>query len=97
MINQVTSVDASLSDMGFIDDGLESLDQRLVQALAHSAVSSGMEKESVLAAVQQPSITTNPEKLFKIQQDTSDYNIKVSLISALTRKAVGAVETVLRA
>jgi len=84
-------------DECFIDGELESLDERLMQALAQSTVSSGVEKETTMAAIQQPGITTDPEKLFKIQQDTSDYNIKVSLISTLTRKAVGAVETVLRA
>lgn len=81
----------------FTSGEAESLDSLMLRAMAEATAESGMEKDAVMQAIQQPAITSNPEELFKIQQATSDYNIKVSLISALTRKATTAVETLLRA
>ncbi|KVD78004.1 type III secretion system protein [Burkholderia sp. ABCPW 14] len=40
---------------------------------------------------------SNPGQLVKLQTDISNYNIYVSLASALTRKAVSAVETIVKA
>ncbi|WP_272940792.1 type III secretion system inner rod subunit SctI [[Erwinia] mediterraneensis] len=85
------------TDNEFSSGETETLDARMLQALAKSTVVTGMEKEAVMEAIQYPSVTSDPEKLFKIQLATSDYNIKVSLISTLTRKATSAVETLLRA
>ncbi|TFZ48662.1 type III secretion system protein PrgJ [Serratia proteamaculans] len=78
------------------DNDIVSLDDRLLQAYAQSAVGRGMEKDSILASLADRHTVTDPAKLFALQQRTSDYNLEVSLISTLTRKAVGAVESLLR-
>lgn len=73
-----------------------SLDDRLIQAFSRSAVNFGMEKDSILARLEHPAAVTNPAELFSLQLRSSNYNLEVSLISTLTRKAVGAVEGLLR-
>ncbi|WP_429522667.1 type III secretion system inner rod subunit SctI [Paraburkholderia youngii] len=40
---------------------------------------------------------SNPKQLFALQTDLANYNIYVSLVSTLTRKAVSAVETLVKA
>lgn len=74
-----------------------SLDDRLIQAFSQSAVGFGMEKDSILERLEQPNAVTSPDELFSLQQRSSNYNLEVSLISTLTRKAVAAVEGLLRA
>lgn len=73
-----------------------SLDNRLIQAFSRSAVDLGMEKDSILNQLEKPSAVTNPAELYSLQLRSSNYNLEVSLISTLTRKAVGAVEGLLR-
>ncbi|KQN51800.1 hypothetical protein ASE93_01160 [Serratia sp. Leaf50] len=73
------------------------LDQQLVSAYANNADNYHERKQHVLGQLNGAHSTSSPEQLFAIQQQTADYNIEVSLISALTRKATSAVETLLRA
>ncbi|HID7510658.1 TPA: type III secretion system inner rod subunit SctI [Enterobacter hormaechei] len=85
------SRDITRQDTDFI-----SLDDRLIQAFSKSAVNLGMEKDDILARLEQPNAVTDPAELFALQLRSSNYNLEVSLISTLTRKAVGAVEGLLR-
>lgn len=73
-----------------------SLDDRLIQTFSRSAVNLGMEKDSIMALLEHPGAVTDPAELFSLQLRSSNYNLEVSLISTLTRKAVGAVEGLLR-
>ncbi|MGC0152636.1 type III secretion system inner rod subunit SctI [Chromobacterium vaccinii] len=73
-----------------------SLDNRLIQAFSQSAVDIGMEKDAILQRLEQPEALSNPAMLMELQQRTSNYNLEVSMISTLTRKTVGAVESLLR-
>ncbi len=43
-----------------------------------------------------PNLVTDPKELAISQEMISDYNLYVSMVSTLTRKGVGAVETLLR-
>lgn len=79
------------------NDDVAGLDEMLMKSIALGAVTTHAEKQSVIQKMSGPDAVTSPEDLLDIQQRTSDYNLQVSLISTLARKAVGAVETVLRA
>ena len=74
-----------------------SLEDNLIATYAANVQDFDQRKQHVLNLVSSSGSVTSPETLFAIQQQTADYNIEVSLISALTRKATGAVETLLRA
>ncbi|OBU86795.1 type III secretion system inner rod subunit SctI [Chromobacterium subtsugae] len=87
---------AQSGDLARGEDRLVSLEERLIQAFSRSAVSAGMEKDAILQKLEQPEIITNPAELFELQQRTSNYNLEVSMISTLSRKTVGAVESLLR-
>ncbi|KAB7715371.1 type III secretion system protein PrgJ [Aeromonas cavernicola] len=78
------------------DTDIVSLDARLIDAFSRSAVNLGMEKDAILARLENPAAVTDPAELFSLQLRSSNYNLEVSLISTLTRKAVGAVEGLLR-
>lgn len=78
------------------DTNIVSLDARLIDAFSRSAVNLGMEKDAILARLENPAAVTDPAELFSLQLRSSNYNLEVSLISTLTRKAVGAVEGLLR-
>ncbi|EFQ4117868.1 type III secretion system inner rod protein PrgJ, partial [Salmonella enterica subsp. enterica serovar Kentucky] len=46
--------------------------------------------------IEDPNLVTDPKELAISQEMISDYNLYVSMVSTLTRKGVGAVETLLR-
>ncbi|RXZ38321.1 type III secretion system protein PrgJ [Oxalobacteraceae bacterium CAVE-383] len=75
-----------------------SLDDRMLQAYAKSAVTLGEDRHNVVQSIElEPGRLSDPGHLFELQQRISDYSLQVSLTSTLTRKAVSAVETLLRA
>ena len=91
------SLIARRSDIDNFDNAQLTLDQQLVSAYANNAEMFHTRKQHVLSQLSSANPPSSPEQLFSIQQQTADYNIEVSLISALTRKATSAVETLLRA
>lgn len=95
----IQSLDALTSQVRNItpqESDVVSLDDRLIQAFSRSAVDLGMEKDSILNRLENPAAITDPAELYSLQLRSSNYNLEVSLISTLTRKAVGAVEGLLR-
>ncbi len=85
-----------IADISMEESSVLSLDELMVQAYSTKAAGAATEQQAVLNKLQQPEVTSDPAELFKLQQRTADYNLQVSLISTLTRKGVGAVETLLR-
>ncbi|WAT02675.1 type III secretion system inner rod subunit SctI [Rouxiella chamberiensis] len=79
------------------EDSYITLEDKMISAYAAGVQQYDLRKQHVLDLVNAAGSVSSPETLFAIQQQTADYNIEVSLISALTRKATGAVETLLRA
>ena len=95
-ISQAATI-ARIDAIGAGDDYLP-LDQRVLEASARLGVALKSERSHVVADIQQhPGKLGEPEYLFAVQQKISDYSLQVSLASALTRKGVAAIETVLRA
>jgi hypothetical protein len=80
------------------DEGFMSLDDRMLKAYAQSAVSLGGDRHDAVQSIElEPGKLSDPDHLFELQQRISNYSLEVSLTSTLTRKAVSAVETLLRA
>lgn len=73
-----------------------SLESRLIEAFAGSAVSSGQEVSAINGVLQSPDITS-PEVLARLQEQVGQYNVDINLLNVLVRKAVGTAETLLRA
>lgn len=97
MITNVSSIFEISDDVLNNSDAVVPLDDFLLQAIAKNTVSSQQDKADVMTKLQEIQTTSDPAKLFDLQQRTSDYNLKMSLFATLARKAVGAVETVVRA
>ncbi|CAM3561107.1 hypothetical protein BS639_15275 [Rouxiella silvae] len=91
------SLNARRGDINNLDNTQLTLDQQLISVYANNAEKFNAQKQHVLGQLSSVNSPSSPEQLFSIQQQTADYNIEVSLISALTRKATSAVETLLRA
>jgi hypothetical protein len=73
-----------------------SLESRLIQAFAGSAVNSEQDVAAINQLMQRPDITS-PEVLMQLQELTGQYNVDINLLNVLVRKAVGTAETLLRA
>ncbi|WGZ56324.1 type III secretion system inner rod subunit SctI [Providencia alcalifaciens] len=95
-IPAINELSSSVNGMESLESGVISLEDRLLRSFSSTAVDTAGEKNSILNKVEQPHAVTSPEKLFDLQVRTSNYNLEVSLLSTLTRKCVGAVETLLR-
>lgn len=77
-------------------DPVVSLESRLIEAFANSAVDSGQDVSAINQLIQRPDIT-DPEVLAQLQELTGQYNVDINLLNVLVRKAVGTAETLLRA
>ncbi|WP_258089447.1 type III secretion system inner rod subunit SctI [Serratia liquefaciens] len=97
MITNIQPLSMSSVSTSFNTDDVIPLDNFLLKSVAENAVSSQQDKDEIMSRLQELQTTTDPAKLFDLQQRTSDYNLKMSLFSTLARKAVGAIETVVRA
>ena len=73
-----------------------SLESRLIEAFADSAVNSEQEVSAINQLLQRPDVT-DPEVLAQLQELTGQYNVDINLLNVLVRKAVGTAETLLRA
>lgn len=73
-----------------------SIDEVMKNAFSKLMAESYLEKSDVLESIANPVNSTVPEKLFEYQKRVQQYNIDISMISALTRKAVNTVDTLLR-
>lgn len=73
-----------------------SLESRLIEAFAGSAVNSEQEVAAINQVMQSPDIAS-PEVLAQLQEMTGQYNVDINLLNVLVRKAVGTAETLLRA
>ncbi|MHC8367749.1 type III secretion system inner rod subunit SctI [Pseudomonas sp. ZT5P21] len=73
-----------------------SLESRLIEAFAGSAVNSGQEVSAINQLMQSPDITS-PEVLTQLQEQVGQYNVDINLLNVLIRKAVSTAETLLRA
>ncbi|MCA4963417.1 type III secretion system inner rod subunit SctI [Pseudomonas sp. Y24-6] len=72
-----------------------SLESRLIQGLAKSAVGTEQDYAKINGMLDRPDIT-NPEVLSQMQIMMAQYNIDVSLLNVLVRKTVSTAETLLR-
>lgn len=72
-----------------------SLEDRLIQNFAGSAVGIERDYNAINAMLMRPDIT-NPEVLAQLQIRMADYNIDVNLLNTLVRKTVATAETLLR-
>lgn len=73
-----------------------SLDDMLIRAYSGATIATGIEKRNISDRMEDIYLVTDPDELAISQDRLSDYNLYVSLVSTLTRKGVGAVETLLR-
>ncbi|BBP60571.1 type III secretion system inner rod subunit SctI [Pseudomonas sp. St316] len=73
-----------------------SLESRLIEAFAGSAVDSAQDVSAIDQLLQRPDIT-DPQVLAQLQELTGQYNVDINLLNVLVRKAVGTAETLLRA
>lgn len=73
-----------------------SLESRLIEMFAGSAVDSAQEVSAINQLLQRPDIT-DPEVLTQLLELTGQYNVEINLLNVLVRKAVGTAETLLRA
>ncbi|KII33522.1 MULTISPECIES: type III secretion system inner rod subunit SctI [Pseudomonas] len=73
-----------------------SLESRLIEAFAGSAVNSEQDVSAINQLMQRPDITS-PELLTQLQEQVGQYNVDINLLNVLVRKAVGTAETLLRA
>jgi type III secretion system protein len=95
-VNHSQALSTLINDISGSESGVISLDDRLLQAYAQRTVATEIDKNEVMQRLSQPEALSDPAALFDLQVRTSNYNLEVSMISTLTRKAVSAVESLLR-
>lgn len=94
---QVTAINTmNLSDFSTDSQSNGSLEDRFMAAFSNSSEAFFQDKMMVMNGINDPINTSDPEKLMMFQNQSSEYNISLSFYSALTRKYVNAVDTLLR-
>ncbi len=77
------------------DPNIMSLEERMLNTISTAAVNDETAKTELFRKLNNQNLLSSPEQLFEIQNDISDQNIKISLTSVLTKKAVDAVTTLI--
>lgn len=72
-----------------------SLESRLIEAFAGSAVDSAGQVDGIWQILNGPDVT-HPERLALLQERLGQYSVDINLLNTLVRKAVGTAETLLR-
>lgn len=75
----------------------QSLADRMGQMIARSAVDTQLQQETLQRAAADPAVAGNPAVLYRLQLALADYSIQLNLSSTLARKAVGGIETLIKA
>ncbi|WP_323117690.1 type III secretion system inner rod subunit SctI [Burkholderia alba] len=90
---------SALSPLSEIEssDHPATLDTILKHVVASANDQSNVAKSSIESRLADPVDFAHPEKLVALQTELSDYGIAMSLASTLARKAVSAVETLVKA
>ena len=91
---------SSIAHQTFQNDELQtvtSLDDLLLNAFAEVNNEKSAIKTHELERIQDPRNALSPEDLYLFQTRATEYNLSISLYSALARKAVAAIDTVIRA
>ncbi|EMS0176382.1 type III secretion system inner rod subunit SctI [Escherichia coli] len=85
------------NDECYIDQNSDimSLEERMLNIISTAAVNDEAAKTDVFRKLNNQNLLSSPEQLFEIQNKISDQNIKISLTSILTKKAVDAVTTLI--
>ncbi|MFH5255800.1 type III secretion system inner rod subunit SctI [Burkholderia semiarida] len=83
-------------ELGASDTQVLPLDERIRDAFATVSTDVQSEYAYLMANVQDVNFVASPDQLIDLQARLGDYRNKVETISALTRKGVSAVETLLR-
>ncbi|MCJ8204777.1 type III secretion system inner rod subunit SctI [Pseudomonas sp. RGM2987] len=78
------------------EGSIVSLESRLIDSYARSAVESGQDVSAIGELLRRPDIT-DPDVLARLQELTGQYNVDINLLNVLVRKAVGTAETLMRA
>ncbi|GAB1846711.1 hypothetical protein MyNCGM683_15440 [Achromobacter xylosoxidans] len=76
-----------------IADGA-SLDQRMIGELAQLSGAAAARQESLLQAL--GSATSDPHALLAVQHEVAKFQLEMSVTASLARKAVGAIETLVK-
>lgn len=74
----------------------DSVEHFVIENAANFSVQEYVHKLSTTQLLSNPHTASNPEVLMEVQKSILDYGLQMSLASALTRKAIGAVEGLLR-
>lgn len=74
-----------------------SLAARMQQLVAGAAVDARSQQEALQRAAADPAVVGNPGALYRLQLALADYSIELNLAGTLARKAVGCVETLIKA
>lgn len=88
---------AKFSDISPSEMGVLSLDDRLRDAFTSSSVTTQNEYNYIMNKVNDPNFDVSPKALLELQVRLGEYKQGVELISALTRKGVATIESLLKA
>lgn len=98
IVNNISAVSEVMRGSVEIDTeagGVVSLDDRLIRSMADFTANTERTKDMVMNEIEN-NVQVTPEALINLQEKVLNYNVEVSLVSAVARKAVGAVENLMR-
>ncbi|QRX82153.1 type III secretion system inner rod subunit SctI [Glaciimonas sp. PAMC28666] len=95
-IGSTAGVSAKFSDISPHEMGVMSLDDRLRDAFSTNSVSTQNEYNFIMNKVNDQNFDVSPKALLELQVRLGEYKQGVEIISALTRKGVATIESLLK-
>jgi len=97
MIPPLQAAPAVMAELTPSQVDVVSIDARMRDAFIESSVAAQHETLRIMEMASNPDAISDPDKLFALQERLGNHRLEVEIISALSRKVVGAFETVMRA
>lgn len=88
-----SSIQALTGSIGASSGG-GALDERLLGELAQMSGAAVTRQQTILGSLRQA--TSTPETLLEVQREVATFQLEMSVTASLARKAVGAIETLVK-
>lgn len=95
-IMPISSASLPLDSSMAIAEPSMGLAERASQVFAQMSVETDMRTSAITDGVNSAAVT-NPEQLYKMQNELTNYTLDISIASTLARKAVSTIETLVKA
>ena len=95
-VTSVTSFQVGMGSPGSDSESVVGLGDRAMKAFADFSAQGKESKIALAESMSNPTLTTNPAGLMKIQEQFADYKNRLEFVNTMVRRGTSTIETLLK-